>query len=40
MVASQESQILERLTMVNTIGVTAQITLAQKSSRGTTTAVK
>jgi hypothetical protein len=38
--ASQESQILARLTMVNTIGATVRTILAQRSSRGTTTAVK
>ncbi len=38
--ASQESQILARRMMVNTIGATAQTILAQRSSGGTTTAVK
>jgi hypothetical protein len=38
--ASQESQILARLTMVNMIGMTVQTILAQRSSMGMTTAVK
>ncbi len=40
MMASQESQILARITMVNMIGATVQTILAQLSSRGTATAAK
>jgi hypothetical protein len=38
--ASQQSQIRARLTMINTIGATVETILAQRSYRGTTTAVK
>jgi hypothetical protein len=38
--ASQESQILARLAMVNMIGMTLQTILSLRSSRGTLTAAK